>query len=87
MSYQGRYRKKPVVIEAWRVPKRGEEPTYEMVEFVRQQGWEGDSEGISIPTKEGVMLAMPGDYIIKGVVGEYYPCKPDIFALTYEAAE
>lgn len=40
-----------------------------------------------ITTLEGAMEAMPGDYIIKGVKGEFYPCKPDIFAATYEPAE
>jgi hypothetical protein len=39
-----------------------------------------------IPTLEGVMKCQPGDWIIKGVKGECYPCKPDIFAATYEAA-
>lgn len=40
----------------------------------------------SIKTLEGVMKADPGDYIVKGVAGEIYPCKPDIFAATYEPA-
>lgn len=40
--------------------------------------------GIMIGTLEGSMLAAPGDYIIKGVKGEFYPCKPDIFCATYE---
>lgn len=40
-----------------------------------------------IVTLEGVMRASPGDYIITGVQGEQYPCKPDIFAATYEAVE
>ena len=39
---------------------------------------------ITIPTLEGDMKAMPDDFIIKGVNGEFYPCKPDIFAKTYE---
>ena len=42
---------------------------------------------ISIPTLEGMMAARPGDYVIKGVQGEFYPCKPDIFAQTYEGVE
>jgi len=42
---------------------------------------------ITIPTLEGDMLAMPNDYIIKGVKGEFYPCKPDVFALTCEEVE
>lgn len=40
--------------------------------------------GLSIQTLEGVMYAAPGDWIIKGVQGEFYPCKPDIFEATYE---
>lgn len=42
---------------------------------------------IEIPTLEGVMKALSGDYIIKGVQGEFYPCKPDIFAQTYEIVD
>ena len=42
---------------------------------------------ILIPTLEGDMKASPGDYIIKGVKGEFYPCKPDIFELTYEPVQ
>lgn len=42
---------------------------------------------ITIPTLEGDMKAIPGDYIIKGVKGEFYPCKPDIFKQTYDPAE
>ena len=42
---------------------------------------------LSINTLEGDMLARPGDWIIRGVNGEFYPCKPDIFDKTYEAAE
>lgn len=43
-----------------------------------------DVIGLWIPTLEGLMLARQGDWIIKGVQGEVYPCKPDIFAETYE---
>lgn len=42
---------------------------------------------ISIPTLEGVMTARPGDLVIRGVAGEFYPCKPDIFEETYKAVE
>ena len=42
---------------------------------------------ISITTLEGTMIANPGDWIIKGIAGEIYPCKPDIFVRTYELAE
>lgn len=74
-----KYRKKPVVIEAIQ--------------------WNGDNFGevamfckkikvayTHIETLEGDMLASKGDYIIKGVKGEFYPCKPDIFEATYEKA-
>lgn len=59
-----KYRKKPVIIEAYQT----------------------DVE-VKIPTLEGEMTASPGDWIITGVKGERYPCKPDIFAATYEPAE
>ena len=46
-----------------------------------------DIIGLEIPTLEGVMLAKQGDWIIKGVSGELYPCKPDIFEKTYEKVD
>ena len=50
--------------------------------------WEmADNGGVNIHTLEGVMRADPGDWIIKGIKGEFYPCKPDIFAATYEPVE
>ena len=42
---------------------------------------------ISIPTLEGTMIASPGDYIIRGVQGEFYPCRADIFEQTYEPVD
>ena len=45
------------------------------------------SHAWNIETLEGIMLARVGDWIIKGVAGEFYPCKPAIFAATYEAEE
>ena len=51
---------------------------------------EGTGDGriaLAIPTLEGVMVGVEGDFIIRGVKGEFYPCKPDIFAATYEAVE
>jgi len=41
---------------------------------------------LQINTLEGLMIVSPGDWVIRGVAGEFYPCKPDIFAATYEAA-
>lgn len=46
-----------------------------------------DGENLWIGTLEGNMVASPGDWIIRGVNGELYPCKPDIFAKTYEAVQ
>ena len=78
------YRKKPVVIEAELY--RGEED-YNLVRLfvgnARPLHQMGDGK-LGIETLEGVMTANPGDFIIKGVKGEFYPCKPDIFAATYE---
>ena len=48
------------------------------------QDWEVNADGITIPTLEGDHLASPGDWIIRGVKGEFYPCKPDIFEMTYD---
>lgn len=77
-----KFRKKPVVIEA--VQWTGYNVA-EMAEF----GVPAEGPGLSlvIRTLEGDMTASPGDWIIRGVQGEYYPCKPDIFAKTYEPAE
>jgi hypothetical protein len=74
-----KYRKKPVVIEAIQFTGN----------FVEIEGFVGgDAEfrngELVIATLEGTMHASPLDWIIKGIQGEFYPCKPDIFAATYE---
>ena len=88
-----RFRKKPVVIEAWRVQSdMGGCPkwfTDELGKSVRAATGARcfGSGGMAIwfiNTLEGEMRADPGDWIIRGVKGELYPCKPDIFAETYE---
>ena len=85
-----KYRKKPVVIEAIEL-KNTQESILECLNFIgdntsltTRQTFE---EGIFIGTLEGTHLASFGDYIIKGVQGEFYPCKPDIFKQTYEKVE
>ena len=78
-----KYRKKPVVIEAVRFIGSNYE---EVREFICQNTLCSDLS-IVIPTLEGDMVAQKGDYIIKGVQGEFYPCKPDIFKETYEKVE
>ena len=80
-----RYRKKPVVIEA--VQFTGENYD-DIIEFTGNQAIIGlptgeGSECMTIPTLEGPMVASPGDYIICGIAGEFYPCKPDIFEGSY----
>ena len=85
-----RFRKRPVVIEAMKV-ETGMAAT--ITDWMgrdksgnnRNARWDGRS--FHITTLEGTMIAEPGDWIIKGVQGEFYPCKPDIFAATYEPVD
>ncbi|WP_181335423.1 hypothetical protein [Hyphomicrobium methylovorum] len=82
-----RFRKKPVVVDA--VQWRGREDTNRVLNWLAQQGasiagWLFNDTDITIPTLEGNHRATPGDWIICGVKGEFYPCKPDIFEATYE---
>lgn len=78
----GSYRKKPVVIDA--VQWTGDNFD-EVYEFTNETClWDEGGLGLIIPTLEGDHLARIGDFIIKGVHGEFYPCKPDIFEKTYE---
>jgi len=79
-----KYRKKPVVIEA--VQFDGTLGSLEGIN-IPEVSQDLGSSTCQIPTLEGVMTAQPGDWIIRGVKGEFYPCKPDIFAATYEPAE
>jgi hypothetical protein len=75
-----KFRKKSVVVEAVQF-RRGNFD--ELEAFVGGDAeWRGDH--LVIATREGAMRASDGDWIIKGVKGEFYPCKPDIFAATYE---
>jgi hypothetical protein len=77
----GYYRKKPVVIEAIRY--RGDEDKHVARAFVTAP-LDERPPGLAIQTLEGWLHVSPGDWIIKGVKGEFYPCKPDIFEATYE---
>lgn len=77
-----KYRKKPVVVE---VVQWDSENTTAVLDFASTA--KADAAGICIHTLEGTHRASVGDYIIKGVHGEFYPCKPDIFAKTYEPDE
>jgi hypothetical protein len=80
------YRKKPVVIEAVQLRDLEIPNLMEIQQFVGlgEDIFKVVSDGLIIKTLEGDMKASIGDWIIKGVNGEFYPCKPDIFEKTYE---
>jgi hypothetical protein len=78
-----RFRKKPVVIEA--VQWLGNMDAIEAALGRQFETYgEGHDGALRIRTLEGDHRCDPGDWIIRGVKGEFYPCKPDIFAVTYE---
>ena len=81
-----KYRKKPVVIEAFQY-RAGEQRSEVAEDVIAGRVRYAEDGTMLIKTLEGVMEAKPGDWIIRGVKGELYPCKPDIFDATYEAAE
>ncbi len=84
-DFMAKYRKKPVVIEAIQFNGRNSADIHEFCgDKVREPV---GKDYLEIETLEGVHIASPGDYIIKGIKGEFYPCKPDIFELTYEKVE
>ncbi len=92
-----KYRKKPVVIDAVQFNGRNvgeievfigkKLKTRVFSDAAYEAGVAAPLFEIDIETLEGVMTATPNDYIIKGVKGEFYPCKPDVFEQTYEKAE
>jgi hypothetical protein len=98
-----RYRKKPVVVEAFQMTRERREGNSEWPEWLHK-AWQlpfsapgclscedypnsNGTDRLVIRTLEGVHIVSWGDYIIKGVQGELYPCKPDIFEATYEKVE
>lgn len=100
MSAQ-KFRKKPVVIEAMQLTEFGSDQWDDVAEFLGLNPNSGRGENatmrrprigdpgfvyVDIHTLEGTMTARPTDWIICGVKGEFYPCKPDIFDATYERA-
>jgi len=82
-----KFRKKPVVIEARQLAPENAE---ELADWAGAKVFD-DTDGhfvcLIIPTLEGKHRADIGDWIIKGVAGEFYPCKPDIFDATYEPVD
>lgn len=79
-----RFRKRPVEIEAALLST---ETTADIVDWIEENGGKVTvpRSGLYITTLEGVMHARNGDYVIRGVCGEFYPCKPGVFEATYEA--
>lgn len=93
-SNMKKYRKKPVVIEAFQYgidPRpdwfQDKVTSNDIITHVGMDVRDSSQYYCEIKTLEGVMIGSCGDFIIKGVQGEVYPCKPDIFEKTYELAE
>lgn len=97
-----RYRKKPVIIKAMQLDKTNIKDVYEFINgpveldsYISKEKWLDYeniviSGGLRLKTLEShneTQVADIGDFIVKGVAGEFYPCKPDIFHKTYEAVE
>ena len=97
-----KFRKKPVVIEAFQMTPERRMDNSDWPQWLHE-AWNGQDNApgtlqrayynetppdlLEIVTLEGKLLVSWGDWIIRGVKGELYPCKPDIFTMTYEAAE
>lgn len=85
-----KYRKKPVVIEA--IQWKREKDINRIIEWLGDNLIQEERDGCCVvgtwvKTLEGKMIVSYGDYIIQGVNGEFYPCKPDIFEKTYEKVD
>jgi hypothetical protein len=92
-----KFRKKPVVIEARQLTK---DSLFPLMRWIDEEGgksgewcWDEDDDRfiveryLTIETLEGNHKALEGDWIIKGIAGEFYPCKHDIFEATYEPVD
>ena len=83
----GKFRKKPIVIEAWLIAHASPKPDWVSRAFASDTiDWCPAGDGLYINTLEGHMRGEMGDWLIRGFRGELYACKPDIFAATYEPA-
>lgn len=83
-----KFRKRPVVIEAMHFTDDTKDQVFNFVTCSKSADFDSDGNpALKIWTLEGAMTASLGDWVIKGVSGEFYPCKPDIFAKTYELVE
>jgi hypothetical protein len=82
-----KWRKKPVKIEAFQLVLSVRRVCEWIADAMDEETVRIFDDRIEIHTREGVMTATAGDWIIQGVKGEIYPCKPDIFAATYDDAD
>ena len=88
-----KFRKKPIVIDAIQFTNESKDQCFHFVTCNKYASFDCDVDikkdqpTLIIQTLEGEMKTQIGDWIIKGVKGEFYPCKPDIFEATYELAE
>lgn len=85
------FRKKPVLVEAVLFTGSNHEVIHawfrSFTDDFTKYPWRDGQDRLIIPTLEGQHVASPGDMIIRGVAGEFYPCKPDIFDKTYEECD
>lgn len=81
----GKYRKKPVIISAIQFTGENSEEIGHFASLAAKVT--GREKQLRIKTLEGMLKVSPGDWVIRGVQGEYYPCKPEIFEETYERVE
>ena len=88
-----KFQKRPIVIEA-RQSTGTPESNRDIIDWTRDSRTPASMDDhpergkcLTISTLEGVHWVLPGDWVIRGVQGEFYPCKPDIFAQTYEAVD
>lgn len=84
------YRKMPVIIEAEHFTDETKDKVFSWAREIQMNvypGFDDEKPCLRIPTLEGEMTCSLGDFLIKGVKGELYPCKPDIFARTYKPVD
>ena len=84
-----KYQKNPIVVEAVRYDGTNAEMVEQFVGHALMMSRRGGEKHftLKLSTPEGVMDVQPGDWVIKGVIGEFYPCKATVFAATYSAIE
>lgn len=79
------YIKKPIAVDALQVPHHSDmDASHTIDQFMGNQEWTGDEDGISITMKSGTAFAKVGDWLIRDVKGEVYPCDKETFEATYE---